>query len=225
MPTGSPARTNAKLTTVGSLGDDAWRAIDSSIGDCVLMLLDPDELARRRRALRKLNSPHLRREVSVVAVPDHGPGLVTTFLPGSPLSMLDLGRRADGPREALRIGLGLLEVLAHAHERGVVHGRLASRHVIVGESVGLVGFGQAPAGTTEANDFGAVAAILYEQITGEEWTSWAPRASYFRPALGRAFDDWLATLTDPERGFRNATEMKSALRAVAGTMPPPPPAS
>jgi len=209
----------SKLTTVAALGADAWRAEDPALGPCVLTLVDPNELVRRRRALRQLSHPGIRRELAIVAVPDHGPGLVTTYLPGVPLSQVDRERTTRLPRGVIHIGAAVLDVLAHAHARGVVHGRLAPRHVILGETIGLVGFGQAPRGATREDDFRAVAAMLYEHITGEPWNAWAPKASYFRPELGRAFDDWLAMLADPEQGFASAVQMKAALRAVAATMP------
>jgi hypothetical protein len=216
------ARPVSKLTTVGRLGPNAYRAHDSTFGDCVLTLADPNELTRRRRVLRKLDHPLTRSDLGVVAVPDHGPGLVTTYLPGVPLSKVDRRRTLNRPREAIRIGVGVLDVLAHAHERGVVHGRLAPRHVIVmNDSTGLVGFGQSPERATTHGDFLALAAILYELVTGEPWDRWAPRASRLRPELGRALDDWLASVADPERSFRNAEHVQSALRAVGATMPLP----
>ncbi|MBO6937501.1 MAG: hypothetical protein JJ863_21185 [Deltaproteobacteria bacterium] len=209
----------SKLTTVAALGQDAWRALDPAIGACVLTLVEPDEIVRRRRDLRKMRHAQIRRELGLVAVPNHGPGLVTTYLPGVPLSQVT----SEGPRcarEMVRIGTEALELLAHAHSRGVVHGRLQKRHLIIGESVGLVGFGQTPSGATPQDDLRALAAILYECITGEEWNAWAPAASYHRPELGRAFDDWLAILADPERGFRDADQMRTALIAVGATLPP-----
>ncbi len=209
----------SKLTTVAALAEDAWRAVDPNAGACVLTLVEPNELVRRRRSLRKMSHPRIRREIGIVAVPSHGPGLVTTYLPGVPLSRVTT-EGPGCPREAVRIGAEVLDLLSHAHGRGVVHGRLAKRHVIVGESVGLVGFGQTPPGATAADDLRALAAILYECITGEEWNAWAPKVSYFRPELGRAFDDWLAMLADPERRFRHARRMRAALIAVGATLPP-----
>ena len=149
---------------------------------------------------------------------------MTTYLAGVPLAEVDRTRALTSPRdprEVVRIGVEILAILAHAHQREVVHGCLAMRHIIVGESVGLVGFGQAPEHARPRDDFRALAAILYELLTGEAWGSWAPPASYFRPDLGQAFDEWLETLGDPERTFRDAEEMRASLRAVGGTMPPP----
>jgi len=212
----------SELTTVGRLGPDVYRAHDSVTGDCVLTIADPEELARRRRVLRRLEHPRTRGDLGLVSVPGRGVGLVTTYLPGRPLSKLDRRQTVSRPREAVRIGVDVLDVLAHAHQRGVVHGRLAMRHVIVtSDSAGLVGFGQAPDQADAQDDFRALAAILFELVTDAPWNPRAPNASRIRPDLGQPFDDWLATIAAPERSFRSAEHVRSALRAVGASLPSP----
>jgi len=219
-PSRSPQR--SELITVGKLSADAWRAHDSAIGDCVLTILGPAELARRQRALRQLDHPRTRREVGTVTVPNRGLGLLTTYLPGLPLSERDRRRTLSHPREALRIGEDVLDVLAHAHRRGVAHGHLAMRHVIVmSDASGVVGFGQAPAAASVQGDLRALAALLDELFTDAPGDEQSVSASRLHSDLGPELDDWLAALADSESGFRSAEHAQSALRVVSGGLPAP----
>ncbi len=216
----SPSAPIGNLSVVEALGSGTWLARHPMHGRCVLSLESPEVIEAKRSTLARLSHPGLRKSFGVLSV-RQGIAHVTTHLAGVPLSRSDRRRYRRCPREATALGVALLELLEHTHERGVVHGRLQARHVIVGESIGLVGFGQTPAGGCPQDDVEAVAGLLFELVTGEPWTTWSPPVSYFAPEIGAALDEWLEILVSPEPN-PPIDRLRFMLRAVRATMPPAP---
>lgn len=208
-------------TILETLGADSWLVQHPTHGRCVLSLDDPAVVRSKQTTLSRMRHPGVRRSLGTLCV-RQGTAHLATHLSGVPLSSSDWRRYHRRPREAARLGVALLEILEHAHERGVVHGRIATRHVVVGERVGLVGFGQTPTGGRPQDDLDAVGGLLFELVTGEPWTTWSPPASYFAPEIGHALDDWLAILIAPDRN-PPTDRLRAMLRAVGATMPPPAP--
>lgn len=108
---------------------------------------------------------------------------------GRPLASLE-AVRAD---QAGRIVAGVAETLADLHERGIVHGRIDSSHVLVGADGRpvLCGFGPDDGGCAPPDDVAALGALLVE-VLGQEpdlepipdrrwrrqrgWTGWHRRS-------------------------------------------------
>ncbi|AVH54913.1 MULTISPECIES: serine/threonine protein kinase [Streptomyces] len=153
------------------------------------------EEAERHRAARILRESELLgldcpgRVATVVDVIEEHEFVwtVTERSPGDPLTDL-LGRGPVNCVRAARIGLGILDVLAAAHRKGLTHGDLSPGHVSVHErgAVTVSGFGlmgatgsprvTAPSyaapeqargeGTGPAADLWALGAILYAMVEG-----------------------------------------------------------
>ncbi|MEV8460636.1 protein kinase domain-containing protein [Streptomyces griseosporeus] len=133
-----------------------WRAVDEILDRLVavkeIRIDGPDAedaRTRRERTLRearataRIDHPHVVRVYDVV---DEGELLwiVMELVAGRSLERLTAERGALGPREAARIGLGLLAALRQVHARGVLHRDIKPGNVLVdadGDRVVLTDFG------------------------------------------------------------------------------------
>lgn len=209
-PIGSPA-------VVEALGERTWLAHQPTYGRCVLSLEGEDAIETKREALRRIEHAGVRQSLGRVPV-HQGTAHLLSYLPGTSLDRRDRSAYQRDPRTAVELAMALLEILEEAHRRGVVHGCIERRHVIAGERIGLVGFGQAPPDARPRDDVDAVGGILYELVTGEPWTTWAPAATYFAPTIGDALDEWLAILVE-EAVLPPIARLRAMLRSVEATMP------
>ncbi|MFF9620262.1 protein kinase [Streptomyces griseosporeus] len=133
-----------------------WRAVDEMLDRLVavkeIRIDGPDAedaRTRRERTLRearataRIDHPHVVRVYDVV---DEGERLwiVMELVAGRSLERLTAERGALGPREAARIGLGLVAALRQVHARGVLHRDIKPGNVLVdadGDRVVLTDFG------------------------------------------------------------------------------------
>jgi len=148
MPSPLPARGPADAPIVpgyrleqllgrGGSGE-VWRAVSRSGGDPVAVKVlaagDPERQAREAALLGELDHPHLVRLVEVVHQPRRGGqprvALVLDLLAGGSLAAL-LGRRGRlRPGEVVTAIAPVAAALAHAHDRGVVHGDLSPGNIV-----------------------------------------------------------------------------------------------
>jgi len=151
--------------------------------------------------------------------------LVREFVDGS--SLREILRRGPLPAdEACRIASAVLEALAHAHARGVVHGDLRPEHVLVARGGGVkladLGLGRLlaagppeaagayrapPAFAPQAADIHACAVLLHEMLAGEP-----PAGGHARAAAGLA----VVVRRGMAGRYRDAAAMARHLRARAG---------
>ncbi|TFV44206.1 serine/threonine protein kinase, partial [Blastococcus sp. TF02A-35] len=117
---------------------EVWRAVPLGGGEPVavkvLVAGDPDRQVREAALLGGLDHPHLVRLHEVVQLPRRGGeprvALVLDLLAGGSLAAL-LGRRGRlTPGEVVTAMAPVASALAHAHERGVVHGDLAPGNIL-----------------------------------------------------------------------------------------------
>lgn len=87
------------------------------------------------------------------------------------------------PAQVASIAGAVADTLADLHDRGVVHGRLAARHVLVGADgeVRLCGFG-AGGDATPQDDIAAVGGIITELLGGREEPEPLPELRWHRRA-------------------------------------------
>ena len=86
------------------------------------------------------------------------------------------------PRQIAHIASTVAEVLGDLHERGIVHGRLRSDHVLLGPGgrVQLCGFGPGAADAVPADDVAAVGALIVELLGDREVLEPLPDARWHR---------------------------------------------
>ncbi|MGY1633601.1 serine/threonine-protein kinase, partial [Geodermatophilus sp. SYSU D01186] len=121
----------------GSSGE-VWRAVPRSGGAPVavkvLVAGDPERQAREAALLGELDHPHLVGLREVVHQPRRGGqprvALVLDLLPGGSLAALLARRGRLRPGEVVTAIAPVAAALAHAHERGVVHGDLSPGNVV-----------------------------------------------------------------------------------------------
>lgn len=127
------ARLDARYAVLEEIGRGGWgvvyRARQRSTGQLVavkVLRLPGDARVRRARFMREarlcaaLHHPHIVRLIDA----DHGPGAVWTvfeLLPGVDLGAALAAEGPLAPREAIRVMGHVLDGLAAAHARGVVH--------------------------------------------------------------------------------------------------------
>jgi tRNA A-37 threonylcarbamoyl transferase component Bud32 len=145
----------------------------------------------------------LRRESQVLAAARH-PGVVEVLAVQPDRDRPDVivmravegGRLADngdlGPAEVAALGAAVATILADLHDIGVVHGRVATAHVLLepdGRPV-LCGFGHGrcrgqPDGPSPADDVAALATLLTSQLSAgatDRLSRVLTRAGHPRPA-------------------------------------------
>ncbi len=146
--------------TLGELVDrggtaDVFHAREG-VGDAVVVkvLRPPDDPEHQRfveqrfvqecAALQRLDHPAVVRWRGQGRTPAGHPWLALDWVPGRDLAAL---LREEQPRPArfLQLAIALCEAVAHAHERGVVHGDLKASNVRVGEDdrITVIDFGLA----------------------------------------------------------------------------------
>lgn len=144
---------------------------------------------------------------------EHGTLVLVYELVDGP-SLADLDRLGDA--EAMRLGGDLLEALAHAHRRGVVHRDVKPANVLVdGGRARLTDFGAArvaggPSLTAVGDLIGTLAYMAPEQARGER--------------AGPAADVWAACLIlyealSGENPIAARRPLESARRAAEGVVP------
>lgn len=200
-----------------------YRARDLRSGDPVAVKLVPDRDGLGERARREIALMDRLRHRAICRLLDWGRDagalvLVLEFVPGRPLNLRWREPR-DRPRRTLDALVQVLQGLAHAHARGVVHRDVTPRNVLVDRygDARLIDFGVAAgAGDTEltvASDVvGTVAYMAPEQARGEPATPaadvWAAAMVAYHGLAGR----------HPLAGHSR----RGMLRKVAeGRVPPP----
>ncbi|WNV77265.1 serine/threonine-protein kinase [Geodermatophilus sp. DSM 44513] len=142
MPTSPPApvvpgyRLEELLGRGGS--GEVWRAVPRSGGPAVAVKLlaagDAERQAREAALLGELDHPHLVRLHEVVHEPRRGGqprvALVLDLLTGGSLAALLARRGRLRPGEVVTALAPVAAALAHAHDRGVVHGDLSPGNVV-----------------------------------------------------------------------------------------------
>ncbi|SFK59019.1 serine/threonine-protein kinase [Geodermatophilus ruber] len=117
---------------------EVWQAVPRSGGDPVavkvLVAGDPERQAREAALLGELDHPHLVRLLEVVHQPRRGGeprvALVLELLPGGSLAALLARRGRLRPGEVVTAIAPVAAALAHAHERGVIHGDLSPGNIV-----------------------------------------------------------------------------------------------
>src|SRR5690606_3239066 len=87
------------------------------------------------------------------------------------------------PAQVASIAAAAADTLADLHERGVVHGRLAARHLLLGPDgqIRLCGFGPGGDATPE-DDVAALGAVITELLGGREELEPLPELRWHRRA-------------------------------------------
>ncbi|WP_166487427.1 serine/threonine-protein kinase [Geodermatophilus obscurus] len=142
---------------------EVWRAVPRSGGAPVAVKLlvagDAERQAREAALLGELDHPHLVRLHEVVHGPRRGGqprvALVLDLLSGGSLAALLARRGRLRPGEVVTALAPVAAALAHAHERGVVHGDLSPGNVVFTAE-----------GRPVLTDLG-VARVLGEEAVGE----------------------------------------------------------
>jgi predicted Ser/Thr protein kinase len=177
----------------GGMGE-VWKAEDVRLGRTVAIKIlppavasDADALARMRREARTAAQLY-HANIATIHSFDEADGqsfIVMEFVDGEPLSAL-IRRRALSEADVCRIGRGVADALAEAHEKGIVHRDIKPDNVIVaGNRVKVLDFGIAKRiGLDATTSQDATTGVLTQQgmILGT--------ITYMSPeqALGKAVD-------------------------------------
>jgi serine/threonine-protein kinase len=104
----------------------------------------PQELVREARFAASLDHPSICTIHGVDYLGEE-PFLVMEHVKGSPLSKVIRGRRSISATTALDFARQIISAVAHAHDRGVIHGDLKSSNVMIGPDghVTILDFGLA----------------------------------------------------------------------------------
>ncbi|MGW1377579.1 serine/threonine-protein kinase [Streptomyces sp. NPDC002446] len=231
-----------------------WRARDELLGRQVAVKrlhvspqLEPDELATRHerttreaQAAARINHPNV---VGVHDVVDDAglPCIVMEYVPSTTLgdAIKDAARSGSSvtPREAARIGRGMIAALRAAHSAGVLHRDVKPGNVLLGEDgrVVLTDFGIAVAtGTSTLTKTGElVGSIDYlapERVKGgtpgPASDLWALGATLYQAVEGRppfrkntAVETAYAIAMDPFEPPRNAGPLTPLIEALLAKEP------
>ncbi|MFI7101124.1 serine/threonine-protein kinase [Streptomyces sp. NPDC050161] len=213
-----------------------WRSRDEVLGRQVAVKrlhvspqLDADELAmRHERTTREAQAAARINHPNVVGVHDvvHDAGLpciVMEYVPSSTLgdAIKEAARedRSVSPREAARIGRGMIAALRAAHSAGVLHRDVKPGNVLLGEDgrVVLTDFGIAVAsGTSTLTKTGELVGSI-DYLAPERVKGGTP---------GPASDLWAlgATLYQAVEGrppFRKSTAVETAYAIAVDPLEPP----
>ncbi|MFJ6786566.1 serine/threonine-protein kinase [Streptomyces angustmyceticus] len=237
----------------GGMGT-VWRARDEVLGRQVAIKrlhvaphLDADELARRyerttreAQAAARINHPNV---VGVHDVVDDAgmPCIVMEYVPSTTLGdLIKEAARQDSsvtPREAARIGRGMVAALRAAHSAGVLHRDVKPGNVLLGEDgrVVLTDFGIAVAsGTSTLTKTGElVGSIDYlapERVRsgspGPASDLWALGATLYQAVEGKppfrkdtAVETAYAIAMDPLEAPRNAGSLSPLIEALLAKEP------
>jgi hypothetical protein len=163
--------------------------------------------ARERRAVARLNHPH------IVGVFDVGPQhLATAYIDGTTLA-----RRLEAPIDpaaAVAIALQIASALAHAHARGVVHRDVKPSNILIDRSGNayLADFGLAA--LSDEDEAGEPGGGTPQFMAPEQSRGETVDATADQYALGRTLAEMLA-------GGRVPTDRAAALAQLPATLPPP----
>lgn len=133
----------------GGMGE-VWKAEDMRLGRPVAIKILPDAVAsdseatarmrREARTAAQLNHPN----IATIHAFDEAEGqtfIVMEFVAGEPLSAL-IRKKTLSEADVCRIGRGVAEALAEAHEKGVIHRDIKPDNIIVsGQRVKVLDFG------------------------------------------------------------------------------------
>jgi serine/threonine protein kinase len=133
----------------GGMGE-VWKGEDTRLGRTVAIKIlpsqisaDPEAIARMRREARTAAGLY-HPNIATIHSFEEAEGqtfIVMEFVDGEPLSHL-IARGAIGESEVCRIGRGVAEALAEAHEQGIVHRDIKPDNIIVrGPRVKVLDFG------------------------------------------------------------------------------------
>ncbi|MCW7542123.1 HDOD domain-containing protein [Aquabacterium sp. A7-Y] len=138
-----PTRTLGRYELRHALGQGAqssvWRAFDPRLDREVALKLhraqasDPQALAvwlREARAVSRLSHPHIV-PLFEAEVHEQHPYLVFELVEGQTLSQRLREQGPLAPADAVKLLVGVLEGLAHAHEAGVVHRDLKPSNILI----------------------------------------------------------------------------------------------
>ena len=174
-----------------------------------IKLVDPSrqgehDLVREARLAASLDHPSICTIHGVDYLGEE-PFLVMEHIKGTPLSKVIRGHRAMSPQAILDFARQIADAVAHAHERGVVHGDLKSSNIMVGPDghITVLDFGlavrQGSSAKTDTMDTtrpspssgpaGTVPYMAPELIRGGQPTSrsdiWALGVLLFEMVVGR----------------------------------------
>lgn len=196
---------------------------------------------REGRTLRALDHAAIPRALDVLRTRDDRPALVMELAPGRDLHAL-LAHGLAGWRPAVRVGVGVVAALDHAHERGVIHRDIKPSNVMLADdpdsftSVRVLDFGVAFCvdGTriTRASSVGTGPYIAPEQRAGRPGPAsdlYALGVTMYQIATGRlpsepaapipdvpsAFEELLRAMMSPDPLRRPATAREVAARLLA----------
>jgi serine/threonine-protein kinase len=153
-PTLKIGETVARYRIEGILGSGGmghvYLARDTELRRTVaIKLVDPGrqsahDLVREARLAASLDHPSICT-IHGVAYLGEEPMLVMEHIKGIPLSKVIRGRRAVAVATALDFARQIVDAIAHAHDRGVVHGDLKSSNIMVGPNrhITILDFGLA----------------------------------------------------------------------------------
>jgi len=208
--------------------EEIWRAQDDVLGREVAVAFVDAGNGVHPSAEHDLIAAARLSDASVERILDAGTDgesgrlfVVTEFVSGETLRMV-LDREGPlPPGRAVSIVASVLTALDCGHRLGVAHGRVAAEQVILGSDgrVRLAGFGRPNgSGATSDGDVRAVAALLFEALTGSPPPSGAasPSARAFRAGIPRDLDDLTRrVLASSGEGTPAAEEFRSALQRFA----------
>ncbi|HMI93978.1 MAG TPA: protein kinase [Polyangiales bacterium] len=213
-----------------------YRATDTRNGSSVQIKLLRPELALQSGAVQRflqvpktlsgLRHPNLSQVIAIESDELGIPFVVEEHVQGEPL-----GRTVASFPQGMPLGVAInvlcpvVEAVAAAHERGVVHGRLQLEHVLLAKAGGnsvpkVTRFGFAPAGADARSDVWALGALLYQTLGGQTIASPGARhepldelAPHLPVELTSLVERCLRK--DPAARPASAIELRDALGAAA----------
>lgn len=207
-----------RLSLVHGAGTTVWRGFDPGLRRDVALknLNGPTAVADARRTAESLS---VLRHPNIVSVydafdDDAGTWLVEQWVSGAPLPSVLSRTPTLLAVDALALVRGVLTGLAHAHDRGVVHGRISPASIMIDESgkplLGDFGATQTAAGgalytspdvaaggaADERSDVYSVCMVLAELLSGQKLVADPLRAERTAPDLSGIEAPIAAVLAD-----------------------------
>ncbi|KAJ1284966.1 hypothetical protein BS78_03G245200 [Paspalum vaginatum] len=197
----------------GASGAVVWLASDDASGELVAVKSAraagaAAQLQREGRVLEGLSSPHIVPCLGARAAAGGEYQLLLEFAPGGSLAD-EAARRRLGDRDIAAYAADVARALAYLHARGLVHGDVKARNVVIGADgrARLTDFGCArPAAADSARPVGGTPAFMAPEVArgeaqGPPADVWALGCTVVEMATGRApwgragdGDDLLAAL-------------------------------
>src|SRR5712691_4562135 len=155
----------------GGMGE-VWKAEDPRLGRTVAIKIlpasisaDAEALARMRREARTAAQLYHPNIATIHSIEEDGERLfiVMEYVAGEPLTKL-IQRRAMSEADVCRVGRGVAEALAEAHEKGIVHRDIKPDNIIVnGQRVKVLDFGIAKRVGVESSTSESPTAFMTQQ--------------------------------------------------------------